>query len=76
MSTLRKRGTAGANGCAEYASDIPGREEWKSRASKVIRLLDRWAGDDSGYDEQTLPALKKSLNGNRLSSRRLFHGKA
>ena len=28
----------------------------------MISLLKTWLGDDSGYDEQVWPLLKKSLN--------------
>lgn len=38
----------------------------------VIALLDEWAADDSGYDEETLPALKENLDRNRPEYRKLF----
>ena len=76
MSTLRKRKPADTDDCAATTCYIPSGDEWKSRAAKVIRMLDKWAVDDSGYDEQTLPDLKKALNHNRTGARRLFNGKA
>jgi hypothetical protein len=42
------------------------------RVRKAIALLDQWLNDDSGYDEETWPELKKSLDRERLSNRRLF----
>lgn len=43
-----------------------------TRAAEVIRLLDEWMADASGYDENTWSKLKKALDQNRLSSRKLF----
>jgi len=47
-------------------------EERRRRNEAVIRLLDEWMADESGYDEATWPALKKALNRNRDSHRPLF----
>ena len=41
---------------------------------KAIDLIDQWLADESGYDEQSWPALKSELRRDRLSSRRLFDG--
>jgi hypothetical protein len=40
----------------------------------VIRLLDEWMVDESGYDEETWPLLKKALNHERerIGARKLF----
>jgi hypothetical protein len=40
----------------------------------VIRLLDSWLADESGYDEETWPELKKALDEERrrVGARRLF----
>ena len=46
--------------------------EQSERAKKAIALLDQWLNDDSGYDEETWPELKKSLDRERLANRRLF----
>ena len=35
------------------------------QATKMISLLKTWLGDDSGYDEEVWPLLKKSLNRER-----------
>lgn len=43
-----------------------------AKARRMIRLMDEWLKDESGYDEATWPELKKSLEKNRLSDRRLF----
>jgi len=46
--------------------------ERKPSSDPVIQLLDEWLADESGYDERVWPQLKKGLEANRLSSRRLF----
>ncbi|MDM8522524.1 hypothetical protein QUF80_04060 [Desulfococcaceae bacterium HSG8] len=47
----------------------------KERLKKVIQLLDEWMADESGYDEETWPELKASLDRTRgnISARRLFN---
>lgn len=45
----------------------------RKQAKRAIELLESWSRDDSGYDEQTWPKLKRALERQRLSSRRLFH---
>jgi hypothetical protein len=46
--------------------------ESPSKAQQAIALLDEWLNDDSGYDAQTWPQLKKALDEDRLSDRKLF----
>jgi len=46
----------------------------QSQVQDAIALLDEWLDDDSGYDEETWPELKESLDRDRLSDRRLFDG--
>ena len=43
------------------------------RNLKALQLLDKWLKDESGYDEETWPWLKKALERDRLSARRLFN---
>jgi hypothetical protein len=45
-----------------------------SGEEKLLRLLDDWMRDESGYDEKTWPALKHSLEEDRLSRRNRFRG--
>lgn len=45
-----------------------------TKAQEAIALLDEWLNDDSGYDAQTWPQLKKALDEDRLSDRKLFDG--
>lgn len=59
---------------AERQLDVRAKREEQPRARKAIRLLEEWLADESGYDEETWPTLKKALDEDRLSSRRLFHG--
>jgi hypothetical protein len=57
---------------ASTASSHANAEE-RRRVEKVIRLLDEWTADESGYDEETWPELKAALEHDRLSSRELFN---
>jgi len=41
---------------------------------KLLRLLDEWMRDESGYDEKIWAALKHSLEKDRLSRRNRFRG--
>ena len=40
--------------------------------TEAIELLRKWLADESGYDEESWPALKKGIEENRLSSRPRF----
>lgn len=40
--------------------------------SAVIRLMDEWAADKSGYDERVWPIVKELIEDNRLSDRKRF----
>jgi hypothetical protein len=46
------------------------------QAAKVLALLKTWLEDESGYDEETWPELKKALDAerDRVGARRLFDG--
>lgn len=46
--------------------------DYDARADAVMRLLDGWMADESGYDEETWPLLKKLLDEDRPSARKLF----
>ncbi len=59
-------------GVAQYLS--PWDFEQSQRVHDAVALLDEWLKDDSGYDEETWPELKESLDRNRLSDRKLFDG--
>lgn len=59
-------------GVAQYLS--PWNLEQPQRVQEAVALLDEWLKDDSGYDEETWPELKESLDRNRLSDRKLFDG--
>jgi hypothetical protein len=51
---------------------IPTKEEWRKRADAVIKLLDEWMTEDPEYDRETWKELKKMLDEDRPSSRKLF----
>lgn len=40
-------------------------EDRRNRNDEMIRLLDEWLADESGYDEETWPLLKEALNRER-----------
>jgi len=46
-----------------------------AKAAKAIALFKSWLEDESGYDEETWPKLKKALNKerDRVGARRLFN---
>jgi hypothetical protein len=44
----------------------------KNEAAKQLILA--WLAEDSSYDEETWPVLQKTIEENRLSKRRRFHG--
>jgi len=39
---------------------------------KALALIEKWAADESGYEEKTWPELQQSLDKDRLSDRPLF----
>ena len=45
-----------------------------NRTDEVIRMLDEWMADESGYDEETWPLLKEALDRERerIGARKLF----
>ncbi|MCP4105153.1 MAG: hypothetical protein GY749_06395 [Desulfobacteraceae bacterium] len=58
----------------ELEAEYPTKPLDRERIHKIIQLLDEWMADESGYDEDTWPELKKALNRERdnVSARRLF----
>jgi hypothetical protein len=46
------------------------------KAARVIALLQFWLSDETGYDEEAWPELKKALDQERarVGARRLFNG--
>ena len=58
----------------EYRQEIKQLKPGSAKAAEAIALLKSWLKDDSGYDEQTWPKLKKALDQQRakVGARRLF----
>ena len=50
----------------------PSRHGHQTSPQAVTALLDEWLQDESGYDGETWPELKESLDRDRLSDRKLF----
>lgn len=44
----------------------------RQRNASARVLLRAWLTDESGYDEETWPRLKQSLEANRLDQRKLY----
>jgi hypothetical protein len=53
------------------ADDVLATQKKKNEA--VIHLLDEWLADESGYDEEVWPIVKKAIEENRPSHRKRFH---
>jgi excisionase family DNA binding protein len=45
--------------------------EWERRR-RLLRLIDEWLADESGYDEWAWPIAKQAIEDNRLSYRKRF----
>jgi len=54
----------------ELAEESVGTQQAKNEAA--LRLLGEWMADESGYDEETWPLLKKAIEEDRLSERKRF----
>lgn len=67
-------GTTHPAAIAAALEDIRQIEPPSPRAAGVIALLKSWLTDESGYDEETWPKLKKALEEQRqrVGARRLF----
>ena len=57
---------------ARRKTDARVRRPIAARNRRAIELLDAWLRDDSGYDEETWPIVKKLIEENRLSDRSQF----
>jgi hypothetical protein len=44
------------------------------KTRKLMKLLDTWLADESGYDERVWPTIEKALEENRDSIRRRLSG--
>ena len=44
----------------------------KTKARKLMRLLETWLADESGYDERVWPIVKKAIEENRTSYLKRF----
>ena len=44
----------------------------KTKTRKLMRLLETWLADESGYDERVWPRVKKAIEDNRPSYRKRF----
>jgi len=44
----------------------------RAKNEAALRLLGEWMADESGYDEETWPLLKKAIEEDRFSERKRF----
>jgi len=68
------REPAVAPGVATLSHRDMNEDERRRRHDALAHLLDEWMADESGYDEETWPALMEALDRDRPSSRKLFRG--
>lgn len=61
-----------ARSLGKSEEDEESEEENEHPYAGAIKLLDKWMADESGYDEETWPELKKALDRDRLGYRKLF----
>jgi len=54
---------------ANTTTEVPKTAAHNAAALNLLRV---WLADESGYDEQTWPTLKQTMEANRLSDRNLF----
>lgn len=52
---------------------VPHTMSYEERRAGLLALLAERMADESGYDEETWPALKAALDRDRLSDRKLFN---
>ena len=57
---------------AVFNGAVGERAEIAERNRSAIRLIGQWLEDSSGYDQRTWPKVRRSLEENRLASRKLF----
>ncbi len=61
-----------SNGATLRRNGVPSERLIAAKNRRLKKLIQSWLDDESGYDEETWPWLKKVLEEDRLSSRRLF----
>ena len=44
----------------------------RTRYEALLRMMRKWAEDESGYEERAWPILKRNIEENRLSVRKRF----
>ena len=60
------------NGAPAIQNGKPPQALISAKNRRLKKLVQSWLDDESGYDEETWPWLKKALEEDRLSARRLF----
>ena len=63
----------------EHRTGLPGQNQStpvqrRGRYEAVLRLLEGWQADTSGYEERVWPDLVKQIEAERLSMRERFRG--
>lgn len=68
----KHKSNSAPNGRARRGSDTARQRLIAAKNRRLKKLIQSWLNDESGYDEETWPWLKKVLEEDRLSARRLF----
>ncbi|HVA48528.1 MAG TPA: hypothetical protein VNH11_19340 [Pirellulales bacterium] len=66
----------GADAIADTIALLDQLEPHSPKAKRIVAMLRSWLADESGYDEETWPMLKKALDRerSRVGARKLFDG--
>jgi hypothetical protein len=73
-SRKTNRGATNHDEIGEAVAALDRLEPTSPKAKRIIALLRSWLTDESGYDEETWPALSRSLDRERarVGARKLF----
>jgi hypothetical protein len=69
-----KRSAQRADAIAETIAQLDQLDASSPKSKRIVAMLRGWLADDSGYDEETWPMLKKALDRerSRAGARKLF----
>lgn len=72
----KRKVRANKKGIADTVAILDSLHPPTAKGEAVIELLKEWLQDESGYDEEAWPELKKALDAERrrVGARRLFDG--
>src|SRR5262249_54440364 len=66
--TAKRTDRPASNGKASYLKGLPPPSPFLTpKSRRLIKLIQSWLDDESGYDEETWPQLKKALEESQVS---------